>query len=286
MVILRCIRGISVDRSKLRMSYGGHFAARSVAENYRFRPAYAPEIHDRLLSLLGGGPRRILDAGCGPGKLTLALAGHVQAIDAVDPSEEMLRIARAEPGGDDPKIAWILARIEDAPLSGPYGLIVAGAAIHWMDLGVVLPRFAGLLAPTGVLAMVDGDAPIGAPWEAEENALFSEFIVRLQGSPPQFAATRLQQLERPFVTHRLFQPVGSKVTEPWPVTQTVDDYLRCQHSRATWSEENMGPAMTAEFDARMRAMLAPHAPSGILHYAVRSRMEWGKPLKAPLNPPS
>ena len=273
-----------MDRSKVRVSYGGHFAARSVAENYRFRPPYAPEIHDRLLSLMDHGACRILDAGCGPGKLTLALAARALSIDAVDPSEEMLRIARAEPGGTDPKITWLLSRIEDAPVTGPYGLIIAGAAIHWMDLNVVLPRFAGVLSPEGVLAMVDGDAPIGAPWEAEENVLFSEFIERLQGAPPKFAATRLEQLERPFVTHPLFQPLGSKITAPWPITQTVDDYLCCQRSRATWSEDNMGPAMTAEFDARMRAMLAPYAPDGVLHYAVRSRMEWGKPLKAPLNP--
>ena len=140
-------------------------------------------------------------------------------------------------------------------------------------------------APGGVLAMVDGDAPIGAPWEAEEDALFSDFIERLQGAPPRFPPSRLQQLERPFISHPSFQRLGSKITAPWPVTQSVDDYLRCQHSRATWSEDYMGPALAEEFDMCMRALLAPHAPSGALHYTVRSRLEWGKPLKVPANPP-
>jgi len=262
-----------------RPGYATHFASRRVAEHYRFRPAYSPEVIDALLSLVVE-PRAVLDAGCGPGKLAFALSGRVARVHAIDPSEEMLRLARADPDGTDRKITWTLARVEEAALEPPYGLIVAGAAIHWMDLDRVLPRFAAALAPDGVLAMVDGDAPIGAPWEAAENALFSDFIERLQGAPPKFAATRLEQLERPFIVHPLFERSGSRITAPWPVTQSIDDYLRCQHSRATWSEDYMGAALTEEFDARMRALLAPHAPGDMLHYAVRSRLEWGKPLKA------
>ena len=265
-----------------RDTYATHFAAQRVAENYRYRPAYSPEVIDTFLSLLVE-PRAVLDAGCGPGKLTFALVDRVEHVDAVDPSEEMLRLARAEPRGADPRIRWIRSRTEDASVSGPYGLVVAGASIHWMDLDVVLPRFAQVLAPSGFLAMVDGDAPIGAPWEADEKAVFIGFIERLQGAPPKFPATPLLGLERPIVEHALFRRMGGKVTAPWPVTQSVDDYLRCQHSRATWSEDYMGEAMTEEFDTRMRALLAPHARSGILHYEVRSRLEWGKPLKAPAN---
>ena len=266
-----------------RKSYATHFASQRVAENYRYRPAYSTEVTDTLLSLLAE-PRAILDAGCGPGKLTLMLKDHAPRIHAVDPSGEMLRLARAEPGGTDPRITWTCARIEEAKLEPRYGLVTAGAAIHWMELDVVLPRFADALSPQGVLAMVDGDAPIDAPWEAEENALFSDFIERLQGAPPKFPATRLQGLEGPMLSHALFRRIGGKITAPWPVAQTVDDYLRCQHSRATWSEDYMGPAMTEEFDAKMRALLAPYTSAGVLHYAVRSRMEWGRPLKVPADP--
>ncbi len=267
----------------VRKDYANHFASRRVAENYRFRPAYSPEVIDILLSLITI-PHAVLDAGCGPGKLTLALLDHVNRIDAVDPSEEMLALARAEPRGSNKKIRWILSRIEEAALHAPYGLVVAGAAIHWMDLDTVLPRLAQVLVPSGVLAMVDGDAPIGAPWEDDEQSLFVDFIERLQGAPPKFPATRLSGLEAPILKHALFSRTGGKITAPWPVTQSVDDYLRCQHSRATWSEDYMGPALTEEFDTKMRALLAPHARSGILHYFVRSRLEWGKPLAKPADP--
>jgi len=271
-----CVSGLP------RKTYATHFAAQRVAENYRHRPPYSPEVIDTFLSLLVE-PRTVLDVGCGPGKLTFALVDQVEGVDAVDPSEEMLRLARAEPHGADPRIRWMLGRTEDASLGGPYGLVVAGASIHWMDLEIVLPRFAQVLAPSGILAMVDGDAPIGAPWEAEEKALFIDFIERLQGAPPKFPATPLLGLERPILEHALFRRMGGKITAPWPVMQSVDDYLGCQHSRATWSEDYMGAAMAAEFDAKMRALLAPHASSGMLRYEVRSRLEWGKPLKTPAN---
>ena len=139
-----------------RTSYATHFASRRVAENYRFRPSYSPEVVDTLLSLVAE-PRSVLDAGCGPGKLAFALSGRVARVHAIDPSEEMLTLARAQEDGSYRKITWTLARVEEAELAPPYGLIVAGAAIHWMDRDVVLPRFAAALSPEGVLAMVDGD---------------------------------------------------------------------------------------------------------------------------------
>src|SRR5687767_15958693 len=69
----------------------------------------------------------------------------------------MITAGRALPGGDDPRITWIHSRAEDAPLSPPYGLIVAGASLHWMDPTVVLPRFRDALAPGARLAIVHND---------------------------------------------------------------------------------------------------------------------------------
>lgn len=80
------------------------------------------------------GPRVVLDAGCGTGKVARGLVGELDRVDAVDPSAEMLRIGQGLPGGDDPRLRWICAPIEEAELSGPYGLVVAGASFHY-DVG-------------------------------------------------------------------------------------------------------------------------------------------------------
>ena len=73
---------------------------RTAAGHYlQGRPAYAPGLIDRLVQLTGLGstgsaPRgRVLDLGCGPGQLALALAPHAGEVVAVDPEPEMLRIA-------------------------------------------------------------------------------------------------------------------------------------------------------------------------------------------------
>jgi hypothetical protein len=69
---------------------------------------------------------------------------------------------------------------------------------------------------------------------------------------------------------------GKKITSPMRLTQTVTDYLRCEHSRATWSEDSLGEIISAEFDAAMTKLLAPYARDGMLHFSVQTRVEWGR----------
>lgn len=52
---------------------GERFAAREMAENYQYRPPYSAELFDTLLRLIHESPRTVLDAGCGPGKISRAL---------------------------------------------------------------------------------------------------------------------------------------------------------------------------------------------------------------------
>lgn len=259
-------------------SYGKHFAASSVAQNYVHRPPYSPEVFATLVNLIPPNSRAVLDAGCGPGKLALGLAPYVERIDAVDPASEMIAIGRACPGGADPKIRWLESTLEDAALAPPYGLVVCGVSFHWMDAAAALTRFAQTLAPDGIFALVAGDAPADPPWYDAERDMMFDFIERLQGQKPEFLATSRANLEKPLLEHCRFRQLGAKITAPFPVRQSIENYLACQHSRATWSIEFMGQQMAAEFDARLRALLAPHAPDGVLDYVVQTRIEWGRPL--------
>jgi SAM-dependent methyltransferase len=264
----------------IRKSYGAHFAAASVAANYVHRPPYSPEVYATLEGLMPVTARALLDAGCGPGKIARGLVTVCERVDAVDPSGEMIAIGRGEPGGGDPKIHWQQATIEEAVLTPPYGLITAGASFHWMDAPKVLSLFAKMLAPSGVFAAIEGDHPADPPWRAAENAIFSDFIERLQGQKPNFAATSREQLERTIVDHPQFERLGVRITAPFAVRQRIADYLACQHSRATWSADFMGPEMTSEFDARLSELLEGHARGGVLEYVVQTRIEWGRPRAA------
>ena len=54
--------------------------------------------------------------------------------------------------------------VEDAAPSPPYGLVTAAASLHWMDWDVVLPRFAEILSPNGLLTIIEDKVePIPCP---------------------------------------------------------------------------------------------------------------------------
>lgn len=104
-----------------------------VASAYRHRVPYPPATFDLLVQLTDPECRVVLDIGCGEGALARPLARRVDRVYAVDPSAPMLDEGRRAPGGDHPSIRWILGRAEDVRLEEPYGLVCAGASLHWMD---------------------------------------------------------------------------------------------------------------------------------------------------------
>src|SRR5215472_7418750 len=165
----------AVDRSR-----AAEFEDEDVVACYRFRPAYPDALTHRLLQLM---PHRgrVLDLGCGPGKLARALSPEVAQVVAVDPSAAMLRCARELDAGAGGDIRWILSRAEDLELDAPVHLAVAGAAIHWIDPADLFPKLARALAPGAPLAVVDGDAPTAAPWIEPWNAAMRAWVERLGG---------------------------------------------------------------------------------------------------------
>jgi SAM-dependent methyltransferase len=247
-----------------------------MAENYRFRPPYPAEAYELMRELMRGHPRVILDAGCGTGKITLELIHEIDRADAVDPSSAMLRVARTLPGADNPKVRWIHSSIEDAPLEPPYGLIVAASSIHWMDLERTLPRFANALADGAMLAVLDGDAPVDAPWEREETEFMIDFVAAREGKRPAWWKTVSERFAEPVLAHPGFESIGHRITAPAAFSQSIGDYLKCQHSRATWSEDHLGEKASAEFDAAMTAILNRYARDGMITFDVRTRIEWGR----------
>jgi SAM-dependent methyltransferase len=264
------------EQDGIRRTAGRRFAEARMAENYRFRPPYPAEVYDALLELMRGRPRIILDAGCGAGKITLGLIDHLERADAVDTSDAMLRVARSLPGAASAKIRWIHGAIEDASLDPPYGLIVAASSIHWMDLDRTLPRFADALADGAMLAVLDGDAPVDAPWEREETEFMLDFLAAREGKRPAWWKTVSERFAEPVLVHPRFERVGYRITGPVEFSQSVADYLRCQHSRSAWSEDHLGEGASAEFDAAMTAILNRYARDGMLTFDVQTRVEWGR----------
>lgn len=241
----------------------------TVAELYQFRLPYPPETFTFLLSLLKGNGGAVLDVGCGEGAIARLLAPHVNRVDAVDWSEEMIAVGKQRPGGAHPAIHWQVARFEDAALTGPYDLAVAGESIHWLDWVVALPRLARLLRPTGMLAIVSPEERPDVPWGSALRALIARYSVNKTYVPFDV----VQELE----TRRLFVRKGTFVTGPVVFEQSVDDYVTQFHARSSLTRANMGAPVAAEFDSAVRALVAAHGADTVVHTVV-GEVVWGKPV--------
>ena len=248
--------------------YAARFQDQSVVDRYHLRPTYPPEIFTLLNALVVDEPRTVLDVGCGTGNVARPLANSVERVDAVDRSLPMLARARTLPGGDSPKIRWLHGRAEDVETQPPYALVTAGESLHWMDWGIVLPRFAREVSPHGVLAIVYlVDQPV--PW----GEGYLQIVRRFTTNPTYVPFDWIAELEK----YQLFQQLGERKTAAVSVRQTVEDYVAAQHARSSLSLETMTAEQAAQFDTEMQALLLPFAQDGLLTLSVVGGLTWGKP---------
>ena len=115
-----------------------------------------------LLALVRPVPRmKVVDLGCGTGKLTRILHERLQAVETIgiDRSDRMLAATRAEalPAGLSFEVGTIesfIARSAGlAASTAVCDLIFSNAALHWVvDHDALLSRLAGALPPEGQLA--------------------------------------------------------------------------------------------------------------------------------------
>jgi ubiquinone/menaquinone biosynthesis C-methylase UbiE len=126
-----------------------------VAEEYdRVRPGYPASVVDAACSIGGLGPgSKVVEVGCGTGKLTGALVERGLSVEAVDPGAELVEVARRRVGSTS--VRFHLARFENVELpEGAFDAVFSATAFHWIDPAVGWAKAAGLLRPGGVLALL------------------------------------------------------------------------------------------------------------------------------------
>lgn len=251
--------------------YASRFKNRSLAEAYEFRPPYPDETYRILLSLLGESRGRVLDVGCGPGKIARVLVDHVKRVDAVDFSQEMIRVGKSLTNGDHPNLQWINGPVEEVQLYPPYDMVTTGASIHWMEWRVVFPRFKEVLTSDGYLVIIDGDRPIGASWHDAELSLIHKYSTNRHHEQIDL----IQEL----VNRGHLELVGDKRTVPVSFSQPLTDYVQSFHSRESMSKEHMGAENVRAFDAELSHVLSDFIDDdGHLSFQLEARVTWGKPL--------
>jgi SAM-dependent methyltransferase len=240
-------------------------------DDYHLRPLYPEETFSVLAGLVDPVCQRVLDVGCGTGEIARRIAPYVEQVDAVDLSAAMIARGKRRTGGDAHNLNWIEGEVESVALSPPYGLITAAASLHWMDWSIVLPRFAEVLTPEGVLAILSEDSPAVANMEAFWKLMPDYWTF------PEYQPFDVIEV----LTQRgLFTIEGEHWTAPVAWEQSIADYIGSFHARTGFSRDRMGAAASQAFDTAAAQILWTICPEGSIPMNMRTRVVWGRPTRA------
>jgi ubiquinone/menaquinone biosynthesis C-methylase UbiE len=112
--------------------------------------------YDRMLmSLIPPNCRRLLDLGCGTGRLTRAIAQRVGEVTAVDFSSEMLRVAR-ERSAAYGNMVFVEADLLNLPVSlGQFDCVISVNLLHHLPVEQAAQAMKAVVAPGGLLIVHD-----------------------------------------------------------------------------------------------------------------------------------
>ena len=128
----------------------------SVAEDYDLVRQGYPAVLVEAAIVRGGLAKgsRVLEVGCGTGKLTELLAAHQLNVDAVDPGPRMIEQAKRRVGGRG-DVRFHIGRFEDVALpEAAFDALFSATAFHWVDPRIGWTKAASHLRPGGLLALL------------------------------------------------------------------------------------------------------------------------------------
>jgi SAM-dependent methyltransferase len=238
------------------------------------RPPYSPLLEDVLseeLELDGRG--RLLDAGCGPGVLTVRLAPLFEEAVGLDPDAEMVAEGRrvAERRGVT-NITWVQALAEDLPEAapGPYRLVTFGQSFHWTDEHRVAATVYDMLEPDGALALIVHTVqgrpvppPAGPPIpHADITAVVERYLGPVRRAGQGISRSRAHTFEDVLVSTRFGTPRVLFVPG-------IPDLLRSSESvlsgylSFSWAAPHLFGDKLSAFIDEVRELLAEASPEGL-----------------------
>lgn len=173
------------DRVELRATFD------AAADRYQqARPEYPAGLYDELIRLTGITPAdRLLEVGCATGTATLPLARRGLAITGLEIGPGLAAAARRNLAAF-PAVHVVTADFETWPSPGPFDLVFAATAWHWIDPAVRYQRAWKLLRPGGQLAIWRQEHVFpkgGDPFFRDIQEIYNEIG---EGLPPGTVMTR------------------------------------------------------------------------------------------------
>lgn len=251
--------------------------AGSAAYYDRGRLPNAPGLADafqQALALDGAG--RLLDVGCGPGTVTLPLAGLFGEVVGLDADPEMIQEARRL-ASDRGVInaTWVQRRAEDLSDDlGIFKVVTFAASFHWMDRPLVAEIVRGMLEPHGAVVHVDNRHQDSLALDDVLPVPPVERIAELRRvylGPDRRAGQGIRN-SSPADEAAVFRAAGFAgpeivvVPDGRRIVRSVDDLVAETFSLSSTAPHLFGERLS-QFEADLRRALAEASPDGA--FAVR-----------------
>jgi len=256
------------------MRLGQAFEDKEVVRYYAYRPPYPAEVFDKLLEI-SPAHQSVLDLGCGTGKIARTLSRSFDRVTAVDPSDAMLTKGQSLVEDSSSNITWLRGLAESIHFERqPFDLVVAAASIHWMDQDIVFPRLIDVVTDNHVFAVVDGDGAFQPPWKSEWDD-FSAYWIRELKDERDGPSAKYGSFHNFINRYRGFLNVSGETSVlSKPVTQSIKEFVLCQHSRYAFAPFKLGSRLE-RFDRELGSILEPYAVDGEITFHVRTQITWG-----------
>ena len=138
---------------------------RFAADYDRFASLERPIVLDWVLGQLPPSGSRALDAGCGSGRFTVALAKRFQEVVGIDISEPLIEIAQRERPRRN--VTYRVADLMAFENSAGFDVVFSATTLHHLrQIEAALLHLRGLLKPGGTMVLIDNVAsrPTPARW--------------------------------------------------------------------------------------------------------------------------
>src|SRR5438874_10138933 len=127
----------------------------------RFSRLEQPGVLNWLLSRVPAHAGRAVDAGCGSGRHTRALARQFNEVIGVDISAPLIDIARHQSG---PTVRYVVSDLRAFADPDRFDLVFSSTTLHHVpDLDAALVHLRGLVKPGGLAILVDSVASRRTP---------------------------------------------------------------------------------------------------------------------------
>ncbi|ALP33651.1 class I SAM-dependent methyltransferase [Corynebacterium pseudotuberculosis] len=179
---------------------------------HKSRPSYPTEALDLLESSTSA---KLLDVGCGTGKLTEQLKERGHHVLALDPSEDMVRTLQSHLAVP----AWIATAENTSVKSGAFDAITCAQTWHWLDAALASQEFDRITGPLGQILLIWNTLDVSIPWVHRLSRIMHSGDTLKEGFTPTF-----------------YDPwfVKKEVRLKWSQPMTTTSIHLLTHTRSYW----------------------------------------------------